>query len=223
MSGPAGDGAHRTSDPTRPVNDRPARQVILLSGPSGAGKTRLAHRLRERHGWPFVRLDDFYKNGDDPTLPMLDMGIPDWDHLDSFDLDRAVAALEQLCRTGSVDLPDYDISTSSVTGTTTVHAGEARVIVAEGIFAAHAAAPLADRGLLAAAYCIRQNRWVTFARRFLRDLAERRKPPMVLLRRGLRLCRLEPGIVAEQAALGARPMTPPQAEADARRCTAVPG
>ncbi|WP_231635227.1 uridine kinase family protein [Luteipulveratus halotolerans] len=197
--------------------------MILLSGPSGAGKTRLAHRLRERHGWPFVRLDDFYKDGDDPTLPMLEMGIPDWDHLGSYDLDRAVDALEQLCRTGVVDLPDYDISTSRVTGTTRLTAGEARIVVAEGIFAAHAARPLADRGLLAAAYCVRQNRWVTFGRRFLRDLAERRKPPLVLLRRGLRLCRLEPSIVAEQAALGARPMTPPQAEADAQRCATHAG
>ncbi|MCW2867158.1 MAG: uridine kinase, partial [Marmoricola sp.] len=42
-------------------------RVIVLAGPSGAGKSRLAHRL----GLPEVRLDDFYKPGDDPTLPRL--------------------------------------------------------------------------------------------------------------------------------------------------------
>ncbi|MDE9367071.1 isopentenyl transferase family protein [Luteipulveratus sp. YIM 133132] len=196
----------------------PARRVILLSGPSGAGKTRLAGRLSQQHGWPVVRLDDFYKEGDDPSLPMLEMGIADWDHLDSFDLDRAVRALEELCRTGRVEVPEYDISTSHVVGRSVVEAGSAPVVLAEGIFAAHAVRPVAGHGLLAAAYCVRQNRWVTFARRLLRDLAERRKPPLVLVRRGLRLCRLEPAIVAEQAALGATPMTPHQAEADARRC-----
>ncbi|AKU16141.1 uridine kinase family protein [Luteipulveratus mongoliensis] len=203
------------------MTERPARQVILLSGPSGAGKTRLARRLSDQHGWPVVRLDDFYKDGHDPSLPMIEKGLPDWDHLDSFDLDSAVDALDGLCRTGSVDVPIYDISTSRVTGRATVSAHDAPVIVAEGIFAAHAAAPLRERGLLGAAYCIRQNRWLTFARRFLRDLAEHRKPPLVLLRRGLRLCGAEPRIITEQAALGARPMTPPQAEADARRCAGI--
>lgn len=195
----------------------PSRQVIVLSGPSGAGKTRLAERLSAEHGWPVVRLDDFYKEGDDPTLPMLDMGIADWDHLESFNIARSVDALEQLCRAGRVDVPVYDISTSSVTGSATVEAHGSPIVLAEGIFAAHTVAPLLDRGLLAQAYCVRQNRWVTFGRRLLRDLAERRKSPWVLVRRGLMLCRQEPRIVADQTALGARPVTPPQAEADARR------
>ena len=59
-----------------------------------------------------------------------------------------------------------------------------------------------QRGLLATAYCIRQNRWVTFWRRLVRDLAERRKPPLVLWRRGLRLCRAEPAIVRQPRVTG---------------------
>ena len=41
--------------------------VIVLAGPSGAGKSRLAERI----GLPVLRLDDFYKSGDDPTLRVL--------------------------------------------------------------------------------------------------------------------------------------------------------
>ena len=49
------------------------------------------------------------------------------------------------------------------------------------------------------------HRWVTFARRLARDLAERRKPPLTLVRRGLALVRDEPGVVRRQEALGAEP------------------
>ena len=39
------------------------------AGPSGAGKSRLAARLQGAHGWPIVRLDDFYRDEDDPAMP----------------------------------------------------------------------------------------------------------------------------------------------------------
>jgi deoxyadenosine/deoxycytidine kinase len=39
--------------------DRTGRaRVVVLAGPSGSGKSRLAERLRDRCGWPIVRLDD---------------------------------------------------------------------------------------------------------------------------------------------------------------------
>ena len=43
-----------------------------------------------------------------------------------------------------------------------------------------------EAGLLAAAYCVRQHPLVTFWRRLTRDLREHRKPPLVLVRRGVR-------------------------------------
>lgn len=57
-------------------------RVVILSGPSGSGKSRLAARLQAARGWPIVRLDDFYRDGGDPALPMTDLGatrLVDWD------------------------------------------------------------------------------------------------------------------------------------------------
>ncbi|GAB3578274.1 uridine kinase family protein [Calidifontibacter terrae] len=190
----------------------PTARVLLLCGPSGSGKSRLARRLHHRHGWPIVRLDDFYKDGADPTIPASTLGIPDWDLVESWHLERARDALVQLCTTGRVEVPIYDISTSAVTGHDTVALDGADTVLAEGIFAADLVGPLREAGVLRDAFCIRQNRWVTMGRRFVRDVSERRKPVPVLARRGLRLALDEPAVVAGHVARGARPMTPKEAE-----------
>ena len=183
-------------------------RVLVLGGPSGSGKSRWAAHLSREHGWPIVRLDDYYKDAGDPTLPMLSGDLADWDDLRSWRCDDAVDALETLCRTGELVAPVYDISTSAATGTQQVRLAGADTVIAEGIFAPYVIEPLRRRGLLAGAYCVHHNRWVTFARRLVRDLSERRKPPLVLVRRGLRLTQGEPAIVREQLRLGAEPIRP---------------
>ena len=107
--------------------DHTAARVVVLAGPSGAGKSRLAQRLHAAHGWPIVRLDDFYRDEDDPAMPRsAELGIVDWDHPDSWNRAAAVDALATLVTTGSVRTPVYDISTSRAVDSTTVEAGAAR-------------------------------------------------------------------------------------------------
>ena len=72
----------------------------------------------------------------------------------------------------------------------------------------------ADAGLLAAAYCVRQHAAVTFWRRLTRDLRERRKPPLVLVRRGWALLRDQRRVVDDAVAKGCRPVTPDEAYAE---------
>lgn len=192
-------------------------QVIVLAGPSGSGKSHLAARLR----LPVLRLDDFYRDGDDPDLPRItdgaNAGLVDWDDPRSWLGDEAVAALATLCRTGRVDLPDYDIAHDGRNGMHTLSLEREELVIAEGIFAHHVVGPLRAAGLLAAAYCLRQHPMVTFWRRLSRDLRERRKPPLVLLRRGLALMRDQRRIVAAAVAAGCEPVSADQAYAAVQR------
>ncbi|WP_231372350.1 uridine kinase [Terracoccus sp. 273MFTsu3.1] len=205
----------RPSDANTPgATGRDRRRVILLTGPSGAGKSRLSARLSATHGWPVVRLDDFYREASDPALPRSPLGIPDWDHEDSWDAASAVGALRLLVDEGRVEVPVYEIGASAVTGRHVVHAGPTDFVLAEGLFAGRLVEPLRREGLLADALCVRQNRTLTALRRFVRDLSERRKPPHILVRRGLALWRDEPRVVAEARAHGARCLHPREAESE---------
>jgi uridine kinase len=180
----------------------PRTRVVLLAGPSGSGKTHLA----AHSGLPMLDLDDFYKNGDDPTLPRHPtLGIVDWDDPRSWDADAALTAIAALCRNGRVDVPIYDIAGDGRVGTRSFEVGDARAYVGTGIFAAELVSAVRASGLLADAVVVRRSRVKNFLRRLSRDLAEHRKPPWTLVRRGVALLRAEPAIVARQVALGCRP------------------
>jgi uridine kinase len=177
-------------------------RVVLLAGPSGSGKTHLA----EESGLPMLDLDDFYKDGDDPTLPRHPtLGIVDWDDPASWDAAAALAALEQVCRDGAAEVPVYDIAHDGRVGTRRFDLHGAPAFVGTGIFAAELVAPARERGLVADAVVVRRSRAKNFLRRLRRDVAEHRKPVITLVRRGLRLLRAEPSVVRRQVALGCRP------------------
>ncbi len=104
-------------------------------------------------------------------------------------------------------MPVYDIAASARTGSHTLTLTSDRFI-AEGLFAPAIVDACRTAGMLDAAICLRRNRMVTFGLRLARDLREGRKSPWVLVRRGWRLMKDEPRIIADAVAHGCEPMTP---------------
>ncbi|MFI9818743.1 uridine kinase family protein [Saccharothrix variisporea] len=180
-------------------------RVVLLAGPSGSGKSTLAAHL----GWPVLRLDDFYREGDDPLLPRDAAGRADWDAEESWNTAEALAAVVELATTGRVEAPVYEIGEDRVVGRRVVEADGP--FIAEGLFADRLVSGAREAGVLLDAIVLSPNAFVTFVRRFARDVAEARKPVPLLLRRGLRLLREQPSVVRRCAVAGMRRLTPHQA------------
>jgi uridine kinase len=195
-----------------PVEPTPASaRVVVLAGPSGIGKSRLA----AHSGLPVLRLDDFYRSGDDPALPRIphgaNAGLVDWDDPRSWHHDEAVRAICELATSGRTVAPLYDIATNGPSGTHVVDLDGGRLFVAEGIFAQEIVRDCREHGILAAALCLRQHPLVTFWRRLTRDLREHRKPPLVLVRRGWALMRDQGRVIADAEELGCEVVSVPVA------------
>lgn len=186
-------------------------RIVLLAGPSGSGKSRLA-RLLGAHAF---RLDDFYFDADRPGLPRAH-GIVDWDDPATWDATGAVAALAELVATGATTVPTYSIAESRRTGVRPVALDGCDLVIAEGIFAIELLAPARAAGLALEPVYLDRNRTLVGALRLRRDLARKRKPVGVLLRRGLALWRAQPGLRRRALDAGFVPLTMRQALARVR-------
>lgn len=207
-------------------------RVLLLTGPSGSGKTSLLRRV----GATRLNLDQFYRDGDEPGMPLLDgafsgaggvsadeaMSRIDWDHPAAWDDQRAMTAIRELCTRGRTRVPVYSLSDNATRGHQDLDIGGAGVFVAEGIFAAELVGRCRSEGLLADALVLRRPRVQTWWFRLRRDLAERRKPLPVLLTRGLRLAYLEGRKIDRWVGQGCRPVSRRECETVIARAISAP-
>lgn len=177
------------------------RTIVLVAGPSGSGKSRLARAAE----LPQVNLDDFYRDGDEAGLPRT-LGIVDWDDPASWHLEDAVAALTAAAGEASIEVPTYSISRSARTGRQQVVLGDADAVVAEGVFAVEALGPLRDGGVAVLPVWLDRPRTLVALLRFRRDVREHRKPLSVLVRRGYALWRAQPGLRRRAVAAGFEPL-----------------
>ena len=185
---------------TAPVSNTTGATVVLVAGPSGSGKSTLAA------GWdvPVLRLDDFYRDGDDPDLPRDRRGRVDWDSPLTWLRDDALAAVLELATTGKATVPRYEIGASSRVGSHSLELGGATTFVAEGLFADQLVEGCRAAGVLGDALVLAPSASRTALRRFVRDVSESRKSLPVLVRRGVRLWREHPVVVQRCVDAGMR-------------------
>ncbi len=122
------------------IIEEDGREIIMLAGPSSAGKTTTAKRLKEglfeKGVTTYVlSLDDFYLNRDD--IPYLPDGTQDYETVYALDLERLENDLNSLLRGETVKTPVFDFTTGrrSDTEFNTITLGQEDVVIIEGLHA----------------------------------------------------------------------------------------
>ena len=116
------------------------REIVMLAGPSSAGKTTTARKIKEGLSRKGVKtyvlsLDDFYLNRED--IPYLPDGSQDYETVDALDLFRLEKDLNALIRGETVKTPVFDFTTGrrSDTEFNEITLGDEDVVVIEGLHA----------------------------------------------------------------------------------------
>ncbi len=123
----------------RIINEE-GREIVMLAGPSSAGKTTTAKRLKEglldKGVTTYVlSLDDFYLNRED--IPYLPDGSQDYETVYALDLLRLENDLNALLRGETVNAPIFDFTTGKRSDTefNTITLGQEDVVIIEGLHA----------------------------------------------------------------------------------------
>lgn len=116
------------------------REIVMLAGPSSAGKTTTAGKIKEallKNGVKtyVLSLDDFYLNRED--IPYLPDGTQDYETVYALDLERLEKDLNALLRGEMVRTPVFDFTTGkrSETEFNDIILGSEDVVIIEGLHA----------------------------------------------------------------------------------------
>ncbi len=116
------------------------REIVMLAGPSSAGKTTTARKLKEALSQKGVKtyvlsLDDFYLNRDD--IPYLPDGTQDYETVYALDLVQLEKDLNALICGKTVKAPVFDFTTGKRSDTefNEITLGDDDVVIIEGLHA----------------------------------------------------------------------------------------
>lgn len=169
------------------IIDEEGREIVMLAGPSSAGKTTTARKLSESLIEKGVKtyvlsLDDFYLNRED--IPYLPDGSQDFETVDALDLKYFEECVNALIRGETVKNPVFDFTTGKRSDKefNEITLGDEDVVIIEGLHALNPVITEKIRGKLLKIYInvssriydendniILSKRNMRFIRRMVRD------------------------------------------------------
>lgn len=114
-------------------------KLILVAGPSCSGKTTTTHKLsdalfkRGKQAYT-ISIDDFYLNPKD--MPLKEDGKPDFEAIESFDIEGLHDCLHKLSCGECADIPHFDFTAEKRTGVRcTIRLDDKSIAIIEGLHA----------------------------------------------------------------------------------------
>lgn len=163
-------------------------KVLLLAGPSGAGKTTTANLIADAirtRGFDtlIVSLDNFYRDHEDPAYPRLESGARDMESADALDLARVRDCLSHILLGRDFSIPRYDFKLGRAISETAYEPVRHGCVIVEGLHALNPAIAhhLPEGGVLRLFVSVSTNivdeagervlsgRKIRFLRRLVRD------------------------------------------------------
>ena len=128
------------SSVARAISEEGSLRALLLSGPSGAGKTTTANLICDAvralgEECIVVSLDDFYLDHTDERYPRNELGQHDYERPEALDLDAIRGMLGNITRGEAFVIPKYDFKTSSRVGERKRPAMPDGCVIIEGLHA----------------------------------------------------------------------------------------
>ena len=156
-------------------------KVLLLAGPSGAGKTTTANLIADAirtRGFDalIVSLDNFYRDHEDPAYPRLESGARDMESADALDLARVRDCLSHILLGRDFSIPRYDFKLGRAISETAYEPVRHGCVIVEGLHALNPAIAhhLPEGGVSTnivdeAGERVLSGRKIRFLRRLVRD------------------------------------------------------
>ncbi len=115
----------------------PQVQVYLIAGPTGAGKTNLAHKISRHINANVIGMDNYFL--DEEKVPMEYSDIygyaPQWDSPNACDFDLLVKNITQLIQSGKTVMPSFSFPLNRRIGSNFIEIPRNTPLIVEGLHA----------------------------------------------------------------------------------------
>jgi uridine kinase len=155
-----------------PVAIRQA-SAVLISGPTGAGKSSVAQAVSRATGGVCFPLDNFFLDASDmPVEDLPDIGLERlWDSPESYDWAGVRCCLNDLVCTGTATVPEYSFEVNARVGASRISASAGCQVIVDGIYGFAASPVLEGLGLKTIRVFVTAELDIRFSRVLQRDAA----------------------------------------------------